>query len=273
MGRRVRIAGARWTYSEIAARQFFDEELEITLCDGFWQVVQGLRDDDRAILPIENTVNGTFAQVADVFLERHPWIVGETIVRFDHALIGHPGATLDGIEHVVTRPEVRSHCRDFLDEHDLPWSPARTTADAVRRVRDEQGPEVAAIASPIAAKQLGMEVIRQGIQDRDDILNRFFAVARFRQEIPDDADTTSIAFVTPHRPGALNRCLSVLADRGIDLTRLDCRPIPDRPWHYAFHADLEGSAADSDVAEALQELGRRSLEVRLLGSYKSAPEP
>lgn len=269
MGRSIRFRGDRWTYTEIAARAYFDGDLDPVPCDDYREVVQGLREGDRAVLPLENTVNGSYIAIADLFMEMQPWIVGEVVVDLDHALVGHPGTTLDGIERVITRPEVRAQCRAFLREHDLDWEPSRTTASGVRKVRDRWGPETAAIAAPEAAKHHDMEVVRQSVQDHDDVRSRFVVVSRFRQPVPDDADRTTVSFVTPHEPGALAEILDVFGDRGIDLTRLDCRPIPDRSWHYAFQADLRGSARDPDVERALQEAGRRSLEFRLLGSYPS----
>lgn len=272
MGRTVRFRGDRWTYTELAAHRYLDEPIEPVTCDGYRETIQGLRDGDLAILPIENTVNGSYVQISDLFIEMHPWIVGETVVGFDHALIGHPGTRLDEIERVITRPEVRNQCRDLFRDHDLTWEASRTTASGVARAKERHGPEVAAIGPPEAAKHHGMEIVRRSVQDHDAVLTRFVVVTRFQQPVPEEADKTTVSFVTPHEPGALADVLDVFGDRGIDVQRLDCRPIPDRPWHYAFQADLDGSALDAPLQRALQEAGRRSLEFRLAGSYPSAPE-
>lgn len=272
MGRKVIFRGEPGTYSHLAAASFFDEPA-IGTVDEYLAAIQQLRGDDRAIFPIENTELGTFARVADLFREHQPWIVGEVVVPFEHSVIGDPGTTFDEIERVVSRREVIDHCRGFIRDHDLDWKLASNTGEAVRVARDEHGPETAAIAAPLAAKLYDVELIRQGVQDNDDVMSRFFVVSRYRRDVPDAADKTTIQFVTQHKPGELSQALGVLEDHAINIERLDCRPIPDRPWHYAFHADVDGSIADPTLDRALHQLGRRALEVVVFGSYPRADAP
>lgn len=273
MATTVVFAGDRGTYTDIAARRAFGEPIEVRTVDDPLRVIQSLDTDDRGVFPVENTVTGTFARVADLFMEHHPWIVGEVVVPFHHALVAHPGAEIEGIERVVSRREVLDHCQRFLRQDGWDVRLAANTARAVRRVKQEHGPETAAIAAPATAARYGMEILAEEVQDHDDVRTRFFVVSRYKREIPDDADRTTLGFVTSHKAGALHDALGALGRRGINVTRLDGRPIPDRPWHYAFHADIEGSARDPEVEEALQDLGRRTLEVRLFGSYPSAGSP
>lgn len=273
MGRKVVFRGEPGTYVHLAAESYFDADCTIETVDENLAAIQQLRGDDRAVFPIENSELGTFARVADLFRRHQPWIVGEVVVPFDHAVVAHPGTTFDQIERIVSRREVIDHCRGFLRDEGLDWELAPNTGAAVQLVRDDRGSKTAALAAPRAAKMYDMELVRQGVQDREDVMTRFFVVSRYRRDVPEEADKTTIQFVTEHKPGALSGALGVLEDHGINIERLDCRPIPDRSWHYAFHADIAGSITDPTVDEALHRLGRRTLEVLVFGSYPSADEP
>jgi chorismate mutase/prephenate dehydratase len=139
---------------------------------------------------------------------------------------------------------------------------------AARRVRDERDLSLAAIASAEAARLYGLTILRRGIANQDANYTRFVAVAR--QPVRPDPRVpakTSLAFVTVHEHGALARCLDVLARHGLNLTKLESRPLYNSPWQYRFYLDFEGNAADPEVDRALAELEPLTRQMRVMGSY------
>lgn len=269
----VVIQGERGGYSEQAARRFFDEPVELATRPTYLGVVQSLAEDRCGIVPIENTVVGTFAPVAELLMDHEAWIAGEVVVPIPVTLAVPDGGTVETLERVVAFPELLDRCRGFVDEHGLAREAAADTAEAARVVAERGEPATGALAPPLAAKHHGLTVLADDVQDPRNALGRLLVLRRFEQTIPDGADKTTLAFVVPDRPGTLHEALEPFARRDINLLRVDGRPISDRPWHYAFHVDLDGAADDPPIEDAIAELARRAADVKLLGSYRRAEMP
>lgn len=269
----VVVQGERGGYSEQAARRYFDEPIDLTTRPTYLGVVQSLDEERCGIVPIENTVVGTFAPVAELLMDQEAWLAGEVVVPIPVPLAVPAGGAVETLERVVAFPELLDRCHGFIDEHDLDREAAVDTAGAARIVAERGDPGTGALAPPLAAKHHGLTVLADDIQDPRNALGRLLVLRRFEQPIPDDADKTTIAFVLPDRPGTLQAALEPFARREINLIRVDGRPISDRPWHYAFHVDLEGAADAPPVDEAIAELARRAADVKLLGSYRSGEMP
>ena len=237
-----------------------------------------LGETDRAVVPIENSLEGGVAATLDALAGEadRVRIVAEVVHPIHHQLITRPGVSLQEISGVVSFPHATGQCESFLHEQ-LPraeWLPASSTAEAVRLVSQSAEP-LAALGSSLAAELYGCRVLARDVEDRPDNLTRFVWLAPGAQvdARPHPESKTSIVFwgFNDASPGALVAVLQELSDRGINMTRIESRPRRVRLGHYMFFADLDGHAADTRVADALDGLAARVQTLRLLGSYPSRP--
>lgn len=239
-----------------------------------------------AVVPIENSLEGSINVTLDLVADRagDVRIVGETVLRVRHSLIAAQAVALGEIETVLTHPQVPGQCRRFLSE-ELPSAqvlPASSTAEAVRAVVAAGDRAQAALGTPLAAQIYGATVLRDGVQDRDDNETRFVWLSRAgdAREPPPLRDLggepkTSLVFwgAGAEQPGWLVRCLDEFARRDVNLTKIESRPRRRRLGSYMFFADLAADAGEERVREALEALGGRCEEVRVLGSYRAAEGP
>jgi prephenate dehydratase len=236
---------------------------------------------DAALVPIENSLEGGVNASLDTLIFAAPdvRIVGEEVLPVSHALIARAGVTLEDLEAVTSHPQALAQCRGWVAEH-LPGRrviAATSTAEAVRGVAGGAEPH-AAIGTTTAARLYGCDVLAAGIEDEHGNQTRFLWVAAAgRAPSTGEADAgrpfkTSIVFhgAGDATPGWLVRCLSELADRGINLTRIESRPLKRALGHYLFLADLQGSVEDPAVAEAVERLRTHCEVVRVLGSFPAA---
>jgi prephenate dehydratase len=225
----------------------------------------------RGLLPMENTIGGTIYRNYDLLVEHELPIVGEVQLKVEHCLLALPGVTLDEITVVHSHPQALAQCERFLRAMPhIQIEAVYDTAGGARLIREQQLRGHAAIASIRAAGVFELDVLRRGVEDFENNITRFCVIAR--QGIPEGADKTSIVFALPSEPGTLFRALSTFALRGIDLTKLESRPIRGRAWEYMFYADLAVSRDDLNCARALVNLAEFARWVRTLGTYRSAKE-
>jgi prephenate dehydratase len=271
---RVAFQGVAGAYSEQAIRQYFGPDVESVSCrvleDMFPLVESG--DVEYGMLPVENAVAGTVTGSYELLMEHDLRVHAETILRVRHMLLAPAGTALDDIQRVRSHPQALAQCQRYLHRHGLAAQPAFDTAGSARDLAADPEPGVAAIASELAAELYGLEILERGIEDFEFNYTRFFILAR---EAPARAqrNKTSIIFTTPHEPGALYECLGEFAKRNINLAKIESRPRLNRPWQYVFYLDFEGHCQDPECEAALMALLRRSLFVKLLGSYPAATTP
>jgi prephenate dehydratase len=234
-------------------------------------------DVDRAVVPIENSLEGGVAATLDTLADADisVRIVRETVQPIHHHLIAAQAMSLGGIERVLSHPHAVGQCSRFLREQ-LPAveiEAASSTAEAVRSLADSEKPW-AAIGSRLSAKLYDAAIVAERIEDRPDNVTRFVWIAQADVAEPSPADPakTSIVFwgFNDDTPGSLVSVLRELSDRGINLTKIESRPRRVRLGHYMFFADLDASTADPRVEEALTALGERVETLRVLGSYPAA---
>ncbi len=275
--------GVEGAYSELLLRRHFgarDEPVETLGVPTFRDVAVALLSGRAryGVLPLENTVAGTFREGYDLLAQYDLTPVREVIFRMDHRLLGVPGATAAGLTRIEAHPIVLEECGKFLAT--LPGArpvPAIDTGVAARDVAEAQDPQRAAIAPAEAASRYGLVELAAHIADHPDNVTRFLlveAVPLEQRTPPGSAKRrTSVLFATAHEHGLLARCLTVLADAGVNLTKLESRPKPGRAWEYLFYADFDGDAADRAIAGALEAMRASCTELRLLGSYDAdAPD-
>ena len=265
--------GTDGAYSQIAAERHWNGRADLG-CRGYESfsalqhaVLSG--DIDYAMQPIENTTAGSINDAYDLLTELDLHLVGEEVLKVEHCLAALPGSTLERLRRVYSHPQALAQSSVFLGAlNDCAVLSFTDTAMAMKKVRDEADPAQGAVASERAAGLYGLSVLARDIANQRDNFTRFVVVARAPAQFALDVPCkTSLIFTTKHERGALVRCLSVLADHDLSLTKLESRPRPNKPWEYTFYVDFEGNVADSKVAEAVEGVRAQTLSLKLLGSY------
>jgi len=271
---RAAYQGTEGSYSQLAARKYFGaraDDVELVGMATFADAVAAAEAGDvgYALLPIENTTAGSINQTYDLLLETPLRIVGEEVFHVRHCLLGLPGARADGLRQVLSHPQALAQCARFLAGLEGVEQVAHAdTAAAAREVGRAADSGRAAIASEAAGALYGLDVLARDIADQDENWTRFVVISSLELELdPRIPAKTSLVFTTPHRHGALAHCLNVLDRHGLNLTKLESRPVPRRPWEYRFYVDLEGSMASESATIAVAELRRECPSLRVLGSY------
>lgn len=222
---------------------------------------------DLDVIPVENTLGGIVQEANDLLWERRGLrLVREHVHPVRHCLIGIPGTP---VRRAISHPQALAQTRRYLEAGGIVGVPHYDTAGAARELAEHPEPGVAAIASAAAARRYGLQVLAEGIQDDDTNQTRFVVVERGEPVRPGDTapgGKCSLCFVAAHAPGSLVAALQCLSSRGVNLTRLEARPIPDKPFEYRFFLDFQ--VAEPAVAEAaLRALEAATHEVRLFGTY------
>ena len=221
------------------------------------------------MLPIENSIGGSIHRNYDLLVAHELPIVGEVELPVIHHLLALPGASLERLRRVYSHPQALAQCEKFLRTlKGIDIIATYDTAGSAKMVADEKLADAAAIASARAGEVFGLTALAASVQDFDDNITRFLVVGR--QPLGDAVpDKTSIVFTLPNEPGSLFKALSVFALRGVDLTKLESRPIQGRPWEYLFYVDLAAARDEVHCTRALAHLAEFAPMLRTLGSYAS----
>jgi prephenate dehydratase len=267
---RIAFQGEVGAFSEAAARRVH-ANADLVPCRSFEEVFTTVDAGPAGygVLPIENSIGGSIHRNYDLLVEHQLPIVGEVELPVVHHLLALPGVALDSLRRVYSHPQGLAQCERFLRTlSGVEIIATYDTAGSAKLVADQKLADAAAIASARAGEVFGLVPLASGIQDYDDNITRFIVIGRR----PIDAappDKTTIAFTVPNVPGALFKGLSVFALRDVDLTKLESRPIPGRPWEYLFYADLGVARDELRCARALGHLAEFAPMLRVLGSYAS----
>jgi prephenate dehydratase len=272
----VAFQGEPGAYSEAAAQRYAPDATLLP-CPSFEDVFRAVESGGAAfgVLPIENSIGGTIHRNYDLLLEHSLQIVGDLELKVVHSLIALPGTSIDQIKQIYSHPQALAQCDRYL--RSLPGVEVVATYDtagSAKLIKDRQLAGAAAIASERAATVFELQVLESGIQDFADNITRFLVVATAPLDPAlTPTNKTTVVFTLANEAGALFKALSVFALRGIDLTKLESRPIPGRPWEYLFYADLAVGAQDARCARALAHLDEFAPMLRNLGSYASTLLP
>ncbi len=252
------------------------DRLEIVACTVSSQVLAKVvaAEADGAVLPIENSLHGSVAEHYDLLLESPVRVVREGQMRIRHNVIAAPGVRFEQVRRVLSHPVALSQCRRFLGEHpELEIVPFYDTAGAVKHLMEAGLRDAAGIAPELAAEEYGAHVLLPGVEDHTENYTRFYLIQR--EDAPADleagaaADKMSIAFAVDHRPGTLVAALARLAEIGVNLTKIESRPVPGSPWEYVFYVDVWFEAAEQ-ADRALAALQEHCRMVKVLGRYRAA---
>ena len=261
--------GVEGAYSYVAMKTFFGEDVKnyhvATWKDAMEEIKFGRAD--YAVLPIENSTAGIVQDNYDLLTKYDHVIVGEQIIRCQHVLTALPGATLSDIRTVYSHPQALMQCHEFLDAHkewhQKEWS---NTAAAAKKVSEEHDLSQAAISSSYAAEYFGLNILSENIFTNSDNSTRFIIVAK-KKVYAKDAHKISVSYELPHESGSLYNSLSHFIYNGLNMTKIESRPILKRNWEYRFFVDFEGNLSDSAVKNALRGLRSEVQNLRVHGNY------
>jgi prephenate dehydratase len=272
----VAIQGERGAFSHSAAQKLLGMEIEAFPCPTFKEVFEALRDGrvHHAVIPIENTLHGSVLENYDHLLHYGFPIRGETSVRISHHLIALPGVALRQIREAYSHPVALNQCRRFFEKNKgIVATPFYDTAGSVKMLR-EQAPEgAAAIASEAAASIYGGVILQRNLEDNRENFTRFFLLTKQKKILSGAVGDwkTSVVFSTANLPGSLFKVMACFALRDLNLTKIESRPLPGKPWEYLFYVDLMGSNKDKVVQSALANLAETAQFWKVLGSYRPTP--
>jgi prephenate dehydratase len=270
----VAIQGEAGSFSHAAAWEALGPDVRLVPCPTFEELFRAVEGGQaaRGVVPIENSLAGSVYEAYDALGAHALHVVAETQVRVRHCLVVRPGTKLDALRRVASHPVALAQCRRFFADHpNVAPIPAYDTAGSVRDLLAGRLEADAAIGSALAAQLYGGEILLEGIEDHPKNYTRFLVVAREPGPL-DGTSKTSLVFLLPNIPGSLHRAMGVFATRGLDLTKIESRPLPGRPWEYVFYLDVLGDPRGS-VAEALAELAGLARELRVLGAYPARALP
>ena len=265
----VACQGVEGAYSQIAAERLFRAP-DIVFFSNWEKVFSAIEAGmcRYGVIPIENSTAGSVKKVYDLMISRNFKIVRTVRIKIDHSLLANKGAKLSEIKEIFSHEQAISQCAVFLSSlgSDVKITRVENTAKAAQMVAESGRTDVASISSRSCAIQYGLETLASAIQDNGNNHTRFICITN-KTEIYPGADRTSLMLVTPHKPGALYRILSRFNSLGINLIKLESRPIPERDFEFMFYFDLESSVYSPKLAQLLAELEQECEEFTYLGSY------
>ena len=262
--------GVEGAYSQMAQISFFGDSIKKAYHVETWRdAMEALQNGqaDFAVLPIENSTAGSVVENYDLMTEFDVSIIGEQIIDINHALLGLPGADISDIKTVYSHPQAIMQCDRFLREHpSIEAKSLENTAVSAKKVKDDNDPSCAAIAGELNARLYGLRVLERNIQDEQNNITRFIIISK-DHVYKKDAGQVSVSFILPHESGTLYQALSHFIFNGLNMTRIESRPIKDRQWVYRFFIDFSGNLKDDATINALRGLSEETEELRVLGNY------
>ncbi|MCR5579984.1 MAG: prephenate dehydratase [Pseudobutyrivibrio sp.] len=263
--------GVQGAYSQLAMLEFFGGDMKSSFHVDLWRdAMEAINTGkaDYAVLPIENSLAGSIEENFDLLSEYNVAIIGEQILKVDHALLGVKGATINDIKTVYSHPKAIAQCDGYIRNEHMDWdvNNLRNTAVSAQKIRDDGDITQAAIGSVYNAKLYDLEILEESIQDDKNNETRFVIVSKDKKYLK-SANKISLCLEIAHEPGSLYRILSNLIFNGINMNRIESRPIKGVNWQYRFFIDIDGNLEDGSVRNALIGLSEECVSVRVLGNY------
>lgn len=264
----VACQGVEGAYSQIACEKIFQSPFIMYFknFDGVFQAVdKGLCQ--YGILPIENSTAGSVKKVYDLMIHHSFSIVRTFRMKVDHNLIANPGAKIENIKQIYSHEQAINQCSEFLQKHaGIQIIPVENTAVAASLVAESGRLDIAAISSHVCEELYGLKSLADSIQDKGNNRTRFICISK-NLEIYPGSDKTSIMMILPHKPGALYKVLARMYVLGINVIKLESRPIPEKDFEFMFYFDLETSIYSDEFVQLMCELDDLCEEFKYLGSY------
>jgi len=271
-GLKVTIQGYEGSFHQEAARLFFGKEVAIIPCATFREVVKigaDKKQSDGAVMAIENSIAGSILPNYNLLQKSNLKIVGEVYLQIKQHLMVYPGVKLDDIKEVHSHTMALQQCYDYLDQHKWKLVETEDTALSAKHIHQHKSKHIAAIASKLAAELYELDIIAPAIQTMKNNYTRFLILQREAiSTVLTDANKASVNFVTDHSKGSLARVLSMIADGGINLSKLQSFPIPGSNFKYSFHADMEFDRIEQ-FYKVIESMKPSTVELKIYGIYKN----
>ncbi len=265
---RVVFQGDKGAYSQIAMREYFGADVDSINVPTFRSAMTAISEGsaDYAVLPIENSTAGIVNEIYDLLAEYENYIVAEQVISIEHCLMGVKGASVSDIKTVFSHPQSLMQSARFLEKYDWRQISMPNNAFAAMKVSDEGDKTQAAIASSLAAEVYGLDILEKGVNSAENNSTRFIIVTG-KKIYMENAGKISICFEVPHESGSLYNCLGHFIFNGLNISKIESRPIEGRKWEYRFFLDFEGNLSDPAVRCALTGLREEARYLRVLGNY------
>lgn len=261
--------GMPGTHTQQAMEDFFGEDVNGISCPTFQRVMEAVErgEADYGVLPIENSSTGGITANYDLLLNYSNSIVGQYVNRIDQCLLAPPGASLQGIRTVYSHVQGLLQCSGFLHEHpEIRQAECSDTASAARKVAADGDVSQAAISARRAAKEYGLEVLADGIQQEKNNSTRFIIIGRDPVYLK-ESNKIALCIELSHECGSLYRILSHFRFNDLNMTQIESRPMKGKTWEYRFFIDVEGNLEDPAVRNALRGIREEAKNIRILGNF------
>lgn len=271
MAIKVSIQGYEGSFHQVAARQYFGNDVEVLPCATFRDLVKiagNKKESDGGVMAIENSIAGSILPNYNLLQKANLKVIGEVYLQINQNLLVNPGVKLEDIREVHSHPMAILQCIDFLEKHHWKLIETEDTALSAKHVHQHRSKHIAAIASKLAADLFQLQIIAPNIHTLKNNYTRFLILQRPDKAMTvENPDKASIIFNTDHSKGSLAKVLTKIAEGGINLSKLQSMPIPGSDWKYSFHADMEFENKEQfdNVIESINPLTEA---IKVLGVYK-----
>ncbi|MBK5273300.1 MAG: prephenate dehydratase [Bacteroidia bacterium] len=269
---KISIQGYEGSFHQEAARQFFGKNVEVIPCASFRDVVKiacNKKESDGGVMAIENSIAGSILPNYNLLQKSGLKIIGEVYLQIKQNLLVNPGVKLDDIKEVHSHTMALQQCYDFLDQHKWKLVETEDTALSAKHIHQYKSKHIAAIASKFAAELFDLEIIAPNIQTIKNNYTRFLVLRRedavFKIEY---ADKASVNFQTDHSKGSLAKVLTIIAECGINLSKLQSFPIPGTDFKYSFHVDMEFES-EQQFEKVIEKIKPLTAALNIYGIYKN----
>jgi chorismate mutase/prephenate dehydratase len=263
----VSFLGPEATFTHLASRQQFGHSASYrpqpSISDVFQEVEKG--KSDYGVVPVENSTEGVVSHTLDMFMDSELKICAEVVLEIKHNLLSRSG-NINDIKRIYSHPQPLAQCRHWLRKHagGIPLAEVASTAEAARRASRDK--TAGAVASAYAADVYQLKVVAKGIEDMVNNFTRFLVIGH-NLGPRSGRDITSVMFSVKDRPGILYQALGIFSKRGINLSKIESRPLKGKAWEYVFFIEMDGHIEDELIQEAIHELEKHSVFVKVLGSF------
>ena len=264
----IAVQGIKGANSHEAAMSIFGENADIAFFNSFASVFNAIENEtaDFGVLPVENSSAGSVSDVYDLILRHRFYIIDALDLRIDHCLCGLKQSTAEDIEYVWSHPQALAQCSNFINENNLQAIPYPNTAVAAKEIFREKRLNCAALCSEVAAKEYGLKILKKDFQNNRANTTRFIVISK-KLYIPPDACKISLCFSLPHVTGSLYTVLCRFNSLGLNLTKIESRPMDSKYFDYLFYLVFTGNVSDKRVLSLLCALSVELPEFSFFGNY------